>query len=422
MRFNVGILSVGDEILIGQTVNTNAAYIGKMVSSIGCRVQHSFCCPDDSNVMKEQLDYLIQRNNAVVITGGLGPTHDDITKNVLVEYFNDELYHNDEVLAKIKRYFTDRNRVMRSINNELALVPRKAFFIENNIGTAPGIHYDNKVGNLNCDVFSLPGVPREMRSMLDGYLIDILNSRIQQDYLKQVYYTIETSGIGESDLAEMIGDPEEIIDLTSSLAYLPSTGGVRLRIGTEGTDTEKNHTKIASIAKTLTERVGKYIVSSDEFSKSEVLKKMLIRNGMSISVAESCTGGMLGSYLTELSGSSQFFYGGVIAYSNAIKTTQLGVSVETLDLYGAVSEQTAIEMATGVKEKLNTDIGISITGIAGPSGGSIDKPVGTVWIGMSTPMSNYARKFLFGKHRSANRELSVSSATNMLIEYLKDQN
>jgi nicotinamide-nucleotide amidase len=418
-RYNVGVLTVGDEILIGQTVNSNAAFIGSQVAGLGGKLLYSFCCPDDPKIMKEQLEYLLDRVDALIITGGLGPTHDDITKDVLVDFFVDELEDRDDLLKRIKEYFSNRNREMRDVNYELSRFPKKAKAIINNVGTAPGIHYNEKWNGSNKHVFSVPGVPKEMVEMVKGYINETFKKSLASDYLLQKYHTIETSGIGESDLASLIGDVNDILDESSSVAYLPSTSGVRIRIGVECESFDEADKKLKKYSEIISEIIEKYIVGSGEKGKIEEIKKLLIDNDFTLSVAESCTAGMLGAYFTDKPGSAKFFEGGIISYSNDVKIEHLGVDPSTIEYHGAVSEKCAIEMAEGIKSKLVTDISLSVTGIAGPDGGSDDKPVGTVWIGMSTPQKTTAKKFTFGRNRDMNRELSVTYASNILLKYLK---
>lgn len=420
MRFRVGIICVGDELLIGHTINTNTSKIGKLLTQEGFHITLSVICPDDRKSLKDLLDLMLPVNDAIVISGGLGPTHDDITKDILAEYFDDNLIHNQEIMDRVEEYFRLRNREMREVNKNLALFPENATEIMNNVGTAPGIHYHKIIDGKSKDIFSIPGVPREMNDMLTGYVKEVLNKRMNNDFLKIKYHTIQTSGIGESDLASLIGDVSDFLDESSTLAFLPSTRGVRIRIGVQGKDEEIIESELLRLENHISKNIQKYIVGSEDLNKQDAIREMLSERNIKVAVAESCTAGMLGGYLTEKPGAAGYFEGGIISYSNEVKQKQLGVSSESLKKYGAVSEQVSIEMAEGVRQKLGVDISLSITGIAGPEGGTEDKPVGTVWIAISTPEGNKAFKNNFGNNRDNNRELSVTFASNLLYKYLKN--
>ncbi|GAB5465127.1 MAG: competence/damage-inducible protein A [Candidatus Kapaibacteriales bacterium] len=417
--YKVSILTVGDEILIGQTVNTNAAKIGQIVSSLGAEIVASSVCPDNKEAMLVELERLENISDSIIITGGLGPTHDDITKSVLTEYYDDETVVNEEELIRIKEYFKIRKREFKDINIELARIPNKCLPIRNNVGTAPGMHFPDSSSKKNVDVFSLPGVPREMMAMMEEYVASYIESQLDNSYDVQAFRTIETSGRGESDLADLIGSVDSFLKSNTSLAYLPSTRGVRLRLGAIG-KFEETEKELDELEKLIESKVGQFIVGKGDADKKSTIKELLDKQKLSVSVAESCTSGLLGAYLTEISGSSSYFKGGILSYSNEVKKSLLSVKEYTLEQYGAVSEETAREMADGCRVLLGTDISISITGIAGSGGGTDEKPVGLVWVALSDSKGIIAKRFNFGRSRETNRELAVSAATNMLLLRLKE--
>lgn len=411
---NSKILTVGDEILIGQIVNTNAAFLGDVLFSIGIPVEKSVTIGDDETMLLNEFQDSIDNYDVTIITGGLGPTHDDITKPVLIKFFNDKLILDDKVLKHVTEIFSTRGVPMPATNVGQAMVPAKSKVIWNANGTAPGIwmEQDNKV------FIALPGVPYEMKAMINDFVVPMLKEKFMKnlDYvLKQK--TLLTTGVGESVLNEMMGDVQSIIK-NDKLAFLPSIEGVRLRINVKAESEEKAEERISEIENQIREKIGEHIFGIGEEILEEITGKMLSEKNLSISIAESCTGGLLSSRITDVSGSSSYFVGGVVAYSNEFKIKFLDVKEETLREFGAVSEETAKQMAEGVRKHFNTDIGISITGIAGPGGGTDKKPVGLVYIGYSDKNITFASKFLFGNFRERNKKRAAQMALEILRKTL----
>ncbi len=404
------IISIGDEILIGQIVNTNAAFIGEKLYSIGIPVIRIVTIADERRALLNELEDSKMNFDVTIITGGLGPTHDDLTKKILVDYFNDELVCDEKVLNHVKSIFKNRNIKMPDVNYEQALIPKKSKVIWNENGTAPGIWFDDS----DRIFVALPGVPYEMKAMLSGYVLPALKEKFEKkiDYnLKS--RTVLTVGIGESSLAELIGDVNNIPDI-GKLAFLPSLFGVKLRIDVIGKNSLEADEKIKNIENSLRNKIGNYIFGYDDDLLESTVGEILRKNNKTLSVAESCSGGMLASKITDVSGSSDYFFGGVCTYSNESKINILNVMPETIENFGAVSEETALEMAQNVRKKFGSDIGLSITGIAGPSGGSDSKPVGLVWIGYSDENRTFAGRFLFGNNRERTKIRSAYMALAVL--------
>jgi len=404
---NIEILAIGDELLIGQTINTNASWLGQELSKIGARITRSLVIADDKNRILEALDQCYSETNCVIITGGLGPTKDDITKHTLCEYFETNLEIHQPTLAKIEAYFASRNRPMLESNIQQAALPVDCEILANNYGTAAGMLFE-KNGRY-C--VSLPGVPYEMKGIVTEQLIPRLTQRFQ---LKAMYhYTALTQGIGESFLAEQISDWEDRIrERGFGLAYLPSPGLVKLRITSyEG---KEDQADIMEFFQELATRLPEAVFGYESDSLPEVCGRLLTENQFSIGTVESCTSGLLAQQITSVSGASDYFMGSLLTYSNDLKHRLCDVSVNSILSQGAVSEQVALEMAENGAKKLGVDVCISTTGIAGPTGGSIDKPVGLVWIGLSISGKTVAKKFQFGDNRERNIQMTVLCALNWL--------
>lgn len=404
---NIEILAIGDELLIGQTINTNASWLGQELSKIGARITRSLVIADDKNRILEALDQCYPETNCVIITGGLGPTKDDITKHTLCEYFETNLEIHQATLAKIEAYFTSRNRPMLESNIQQAALPVDCEILPNNYGTAAGMLFE-KNGRY-C--VSLPGVPYEMKGIVTEELIPRLMQRFQ---LKAMYhYTALTQGIGESFLAEQISDWEDRIrERGFGLAYLPSPGLVKLRITSfEG---KEDQADIMEFFQELAARLPEAVFGYEADTLPDVLGKLLKKERKTIGTVESCTSGLLAQQITSVSGASDYFMGSLLTYSNDLKHRLCDVSVDAILSEGAVSEKVAIEMAENGAKKLGVDVCISTTGIAGPTGGSVDKPVGLVWIGLSISGKTIAKKFQFGDNRERNIQMTVLSALNWL--------
>ncbi|MBC8204141.1 competence/damage-inducible protein A [bacterium] len=408
-RSTAYLISVGDEILAGQTVDTNSSYIAGRLSQAGIRVLKITAAADSAAEIKSTLDEAVDKAGIIILTGGLGPTQDDLTRPALAEYFGMELEFRRDILAKIKARYKSRGIPMPKAVEVQAYFPKGAEPIENKFGTAPGI-FIRKNDSL---IFSVPGVPREMRGMIDGFIIPLL----QREGLgiPRLFRIIRTSGAGESVLSEMIGDnlPQQV-----EIAYLPKFFGVDLRITAESESIKESTRLLDEAEDRLRERIGGYIYGYGEEQLAEVIGGILRMRGWSIAVAESCTGGLLGGMITDIPGSSDYFKQGYITYSNEAKITLLGVSAVTLENHGAVSAETASEMAAGAKERAEVDISLAITGIAGPGGGTEDKPVGTVYIALAHPGGVDVKRFNFKDDRRMNRHRSAHAALNMLFQYL----
>jgi nicotinamide-nucleotide amidase len=402
------VITIGDEILYGQTLDTNTQWMGQRLNEIGVKIIRKVALGDQQEEIVKGLDEASQRADIILITGGLGPTKDDITKKTLAEYFDTPLIMNEEILQHITELFTKRNLPMNALNEAQALVPRDCTVIPNSQGTAPGMwfEHDEKV------YVSMPGVPYEMETMMSESIIP----KLREVFALPVIYhqMIQTVGIGESWLAEQIEEWEDNLPPHIRLAYLPSFGRVKLRLTAVGENRLQLEEDVAAQVRQLEPIIQKYIYGYGDKTLEEAVGELLNEAGKTLSVAESCTGGFLAHSITSIPGSSRYFQGGVVAYSNALKTSLLGVPEETLESHGAVSEETIRAMAEGVRERLNTDFGVATSGIAGPGGGTPDKPVGTVWIAVAGPEETVAKKILLSNNRLVNIRRSTVVALNML--------
>ena len=409
------IITIGDEILIGQVINTNASFISEKLFSIGIPVKKVITIEDTEEALLNELDDSIKNYDVTIITGGLGPTHDDVTKPTLIKYFNDELISDEKVLEHVKNIFKRRNLNMPPVNYGQAMVPKNSKVIFNESGTAPGIWIERN----KKIIVALPGVPFEMKEMINTKIIPMLSETFAND-IKYILKskTFLTTGIGESHLAELIGDVKPIIG-NNKLAFLPSLVGVRLRVDVKGENVNDVNNIIGEIEEKLKNKIGDYIFGTDEDLLEKIVGDLLIRKNLTLAVAESCTGGLISSKITDISGSSKYFIGGICTYSNNSKLYILNLSKETLEKYGAVSEETAMEMAVNVRKKFNSDFGISTTGIAGPTGGTNEKPVGLVWVGFSDGSRTFAKKFMFGDNRERTKLRATYMALVILRNHLK---
>ncbi|MFA8298946.1 MAG: competence/damage-inducible protein A [Hyphomicrobiales bacterium] len=407
------IISIGDELLIGQVVNTNAAWMGKELTKAGIEINKTLTISDTKEAIINTLQASKSEVDIILITGGLGPTKDDITKQTLCELFNSKLVLNSDALDNIERIFSGRNLPLTDLNKQQAYIPDKAKYIENIYGTAPGmwIEEDNKI------FISMPGVPYEMKSVMEKHIIPKLKEKFDLGFI--IHKTVMTHGIGESFLSEIIEDWEDSLSGNMSLAYLPQPGMVRLRITARGTDKEKLEKLIDHKINQLYDLIPQYIFGQDEDKLQNVIGELLKSNKQTIATAESCTGGFIAHLITSTAGSSAYYKGSVIAYSNEIKNKLLNVSADDLDKHGAVSEKVAIAMANGVRKAINTDFAIATTGIAGPDGGSEEKPVGTVWIAIASPKKTIAKCFSFGRNRESNIKRTANASLNMIRTILQ---
>lgn len=402
-------LSVGDELLIGQTINTNSAWMGAKLSEAGYRLVGSSVCGDDETDITMAIQHALKNSEIVIMTGGLGPTKDDITKNVLAKYFEMPLEFHSDVFEKVEAYFTERGKVMPELNRNQAMLPLGCKILPNRRGTASGMWFEDN----NRVLISLPGVPYEMQTLMEEEVIPVLNQYFEPG--KIYHRTILTYGIGESRLAEMLEEWENSLEIDNiKLAYLPAPGLVKLRMSvylSEETDVPK---LIGRKEKELLEIVGDGHFGFDHDDMATVVGRLCCHHGVTISAAESCSAGALAHKIVSVPGSSQYFLGSVITYSSESKTSLLGVSPRSIQEYGVVSEAVALEMAAGVRKLMGTDYALSATGVAGPDGGDAINPVGAVWIGISSKKRTAAFRFQFGKSRANNMDMTATAALNLL--------
>jgi nicotinamide-nucleotide amidase len=408
-KTQVEIINIGDELLIGQVVNTNASWMGALLSKNGFEVKRISSVADTKEAIQQSLINAKNHVDIVLMSGGLGPTKDDITKKVLAEYFESDFYFHEEAYQHIKDLFASRGFKISEVNKNQAYLPTKARAIPNRNGTAYGMWFEKD----GLVVVSMPGVPFEMKTMMEREVIPRLAERFNPP--KYFQKTIMTTGVGESMLAEMIEEEENNLPENIKLAYLPRPGLVRLRLSARGQDEQVVQTQVQEQVDKIVEKLGSKIVFGyDDQSLEEAVAQMLIQKKTTVSTAESCTGGTIAQMLTSTPGSSQYFYGGVVSYSNDAKMEVLGVNAEDIEKYGAVSEQVVRQMAEGAKEKFHTDYAMATSGIAGPDGGTPDKPVGFTWIAVAGPDKTIAMSFQFGEHRGRNITRSALTALNML--------
>jgi nicotinamide-nucleotide amidase len=402
------IVTIGDEILYGHITDTNSTYIAALLSDNGISTIKKITIGDASDAITEVLTELSNKVDIVIITGGLGPTKDDITKNTLANFFNCELELNAEALKHVQEFFAKRNKHVTESNILQAHLPSKAEYIPNKLGTAPGMWFNKN----NQAFISLPGVPFEMKAIMTNEIIPRIITRYKTSVIS--HQIIKTFGIGESFLAEKIADWENQLPDTLKLAYLPEIGQVKLRLSTSGSDIKHNKELISKHIRTLQPIISEYIFAYSDISLAEAVGNILLDQKQTLATAESCTGGAIAAAITCIAGSSAYFRGSVVAYQNDIKRDFLNVKAETLNKFGAVSKETVEEMAIGVRKKMNTTFGLSSSGIAGPGGGSAEKPVGTVWIACSDQSGTISQKLELQRDRKMNIQHSVLAALNLL--------
>lgn len=402
------ILTIGDELLYGQIVDTNSQWMGAELSKAGVKVIRKTTVGDKEDEILRSFADAEARADLVLITGGLGPTSDDLTKPCLAKYFACGMRLHEEALAEVTAFFASRGRALTDMNRQQAYLPSCCEKITNRMGTAPGMWFSRK-----GKVFvSMPGVPHEMKAMMTELIIPKIKRTFKTQSIHHL--VIRTAGIGESFLAEKIRAWETSLPPHISLAYLPGYGEVRLRLTGIAEDAAHLEQEMTLLAEKLRPLADEYIFGTGDRSLEEVLGDLLRERNLTLSVAESCTGGYVSHMITSIPGSSEYFAGGIVSYSNEAKTKNLGVNPQTLESYGAVSEQTISEMATLVRQKFNTDIGIATSGIAGPGGGSAEKPVGTVWIAYADQHQTITRKLQLSKDRLVNIRLTCMAVLNMI--------
>lgn len=411
---NAQIITIGDEIIIGQTLNTNAAFIGEKLSRISVYINKTSVVGDTEERILDEFELAFNNNDIVIVTGGLGPTHDDITLKCITAFFDTELIENEDVLDDITERFKRHNHEITPTNKAQALVPKISQVIRNPLGTAPG-HYIEKDGKI---FVSLPGVPYEMEAMITDYVIPRIKE-VNEDGGGRVMFTknLLTTGIPESILYERLGNIKEIIGDTK-LAFLPNQYGVKMRITASSDSEEEALNSIIEVEQKIRGLAGRYIYGKDNDTLEDAVAKLMIDRGLIIAIAESCTGGLVGSRLTNVSGSSAYFERGVVTYSNAAKVELLRVDEDLIVDKGAVSLEVCLQMAEGIRAISGSDIGLATTGIMGPTGGTFNKPVGTVFIGICDEKVCTAREYTFGENRLLNKDRTSQAALEMLRRYM----
>lgn len=406
------IISIGNELLIGQTINSNAAWLGEELNKIGIEVERIITIPDTKKDITDSLTESMSRTNLVLITGGLGPTNDDITKYTLAEYFNSQLIIHKEVYDQVEKMLEKRSLPMNELNKKQAEIPEKAKIFINYAGTAPAMWFekDDKV------VVSMPGVPYEMKDFMTNQIIPSLKNHFKTPVI--IHRNILTYGTFEAKLAEMLTDYEGQLPDNVTLAYLPSEGVIKLRLTGRGDVRSEVQKIIDNEASKLYKIIPGYIFGEQDVSLEKNIGVLLQKNQKTLCTAESCTGGMIAHKLITVPGSSNYFTGSVIAYSNKIKINELGVAPEILESKGAVSREVVEQMAMGVRKQFVTDYSVATSGIAGPTGGTEEKPVGTVWIAVSGDEGTYSRKYVFGSNRIRNINRSTLAALNLVRLYV----
>lgn len=404
------IVSIGDELLIGQTINTNAAWMGEVLNAAGVRVHRVTGISDQASEIKNILNEALGRSNIVLITGGLGPTKDDLTKWTLSEYFGAKLVQDETTLQRITDFFERRGLPMLETNRDQALMPDNCIILHNLRGTANGMWFERE-GKV---VVSMPGVPYEMTWLMEHEVMPRLKQHFRRPEI--VHRTVLTQGVGESFLAEKIKHWEDSLkERGIALAYLPSPGMVKLRMSAYGGGTQEElKAKIAERESALVLLIGEHIYGYEKDTLSSVVGELLAASGKTITVAESMTGGHIAQLITGTPGSSRYFLGSYVTYDERIKSQELGVPASLISAEGVVSEAVAKAMAEGARKAMNADYALATTGIAGPDGGTEATPVGTVWIGLSTPEKTVARVFRFGQNRERNIQMAGQSALQIL--------
>ena len=410
---NAHIITIGDEILIGQTLNTNAAYIGSRLIELSIDIKKTSVVGDNETQILNEFKTCFNENDLVIVTGGLGPTHDDITRQCILKFFNTELVLNEEVLKDVKSIFTKRGRQITKLNEDQALVPKIAKVIRNKLGTAPGIwiEKDNKI------FIVMPGVPFEMKEMMSSYVLPNLKEKLGKPEFVKTRLILQTTGIPESFLFERLGNLDELLN-GAEMAFLPSQFGVKLRITVKDKSIDASNNRLTEIEQKIRNKVGRFVYAKGEETLEEVVGRLLKERELSISIAESCTGGNIANLLTNISGSSDYFERGVVSYSNGSKVEMLQVDEDIIQNHGAVSPEVAEQMSKGIKSISCTDLGLSVTGILGPTGATEGKPVGLVYISLCDNKTSIVKKFLFGEDRLLNKQRATQAALDMIRKHI----
>ena len=408
----IDIISIGDELLIGQVINTNSSWMGDKLNSVSLPVNRIIAIADTANAISSALINSMESAKLVLITGGLGPTQDDLTKATILDFFGSKLVLNMEVLDHVESFFAKRGRSLTESNRLQAMVPDNCEIVKNNQGTAPAMHFEKEGTHF---VF-MPGVPFEMKHIMEEWVIPYFSNKCSTRPKAQK--TVLTSGMGESFLADVISDWENNLPENTSLAYLPSPGRVRLRVSVVADNQVEADNQLKKHVDDLVSIIPDLVYGYNDDLMETLIGKLCVNQNKTIATAESCTGGMIAQKITSVAGSSQYYKGSIVAYANEIKAKQLGIDPAIIEEYGAVSEIVVRQMAENVRRIMNVDIAISTTGIAGPDGGTEDKPVGTVWIALATKEKTIAKKYQFGTQRERNTNWTVQTALNTIRKEL----
>ncbi len=411
---NAELLTIGDEILIGQITNTNSVWMAQQLNLIGVSVVHMSSVSDNREAILKAFDSASERADIVLITGGLGPTKDDITKTTFCDYFETILELNSQVLNDVTAFFAKRNKVVSDLNVKQAEVPKGCKVIRNKNGTAPGMWMEK-----NATIFvSMPGVPYEMQGIMNDFVIPEIKKRFRLPFI--FHKTILTQGIGESDLAELISHWEDGLAIDQiKLAYLPSPGMVRLRLSSKGFDENDLNSRIENQVEKVKPLIEKYIYGYEEYGKEqpkieEILGQLLLQKGLKLGLAESCTGGYISHLITSVAGSSSYYNGCIVPYHNEFKHSLLKVDNSIFENHGAVSKECVELMVDETLKTFNAQVAIAVSGIAGPGGGTEDKSVGTTWIAVAYHHEIISKQFVFGHNRLRNIQMTANTAMNML--------
>ena len=406
------IITIGDELLIGQVVDTNSAWMGEVLNQIGVKVNRITSISDDREEIISTLTEASKRAHLVLITGGLGPTNDDITKKTLADFFSVSMRFDEKAFEDVVHLFSIRGREVSAINRLQAEVPENCTTLYNKVGTAPGMWFDEG----GVVYVSMPGVPYEMKYLMENEVVPRVQQRFKTPFI--VHRTILTFGIGESFLAEKLGNFENTLPNNIKLAYLPSAGSVRLRLSGSGNNEQELNTLLYQLTQELSDLIPEYIYGYDKDELPKVVGGLLKLNGFSLATAESCSGGFMAHLITSIPGSSAYYMGSSVTYSNESKTRLLNIPASLIEKHGAVSEPVVIAMAESVKKLFNVDCAIATTGVAGPGGGTPEKPVGSVWVGVSTPYETKAYLLRLGDNRLRIIEVAALSGLNFLRKTL----
>ncbi len=412
-RIRASIITIGDELLIGQTVDTNSAWMGTHLNDAGIWVQRRVAVGDDREAILSALEEESAKSKVVLITGGLGPTADDITKPVLLEYFGGRMVQDIDTYTRVMALFESRGLPVLERNVAQAMVPDSCTVLPNLRGTAPGMWFEKN----DCIFVSMPGVPHEMKGLMENAVIPRLQERFETPAL--LHHTLITSGMGESFVAERIRDFEAALPKHIKLAYLPSYGLLKLRLTTEAPDKITAAAEMKDAFQTLRSLVADILVAEADLPMGMILGNALLEKGKTVGTAESCTGGRIASQIAAVAGSSRYYKGSVVTYANEAKINLLQVNPNTLQQYGAVSEQTVREMAEGALETLKVDCVMAVSGIMGPDGGTDEKPVGSVWIAVGGKGDIRTMLYRFRYDRPRNTEMTVVAAMNELRKWLE---